>query len=64
MAQTYSIEFKEEACKRVRSGIPVAQVARELGVNINTLYTWMFRFKEHPAEPFAGSGNLYQESIR
>ena len=22
MAQTYSIEFKEEACKRVQSGIP------------------------------------------
>ena len=27
MAQTYSIEFKEEACKRVLSGIPAAQVA-------------------------------------
>ena len=22
MAQTYSIEFKEEACKRVQSGVP------------------------------------------
>ena len=39
MAQTYSIEFKEEACKRVQSGVPAAQVARELGVNVNTLYT-------------------------
>lgn len=48
MAQTYSIEFKEEACKRVLSGIPAAQVARELGINVNTLYTWMSRFKEHP----------------
>lgn len=36
MAQTYSIEFKEEACKRVQSGVPVA---RELGVSVNTLYT-------------------------
>jgi len=61
MAQTYSIEFKEEACKRVQSGMPAAQVARELGVNVNTLYTWMSRFKEHPAEPFVGSGNLHQE---
>ena len=25
MAQTYSIEFKEEACKRVQSGVPAAQ---------------------------------------
>lgn len=61
MAQTYSIEFKEEACKRVQSGIPVAQVARELGIHVNTLYTWMSRFKEHPAQPFVGSGNLHQE---
>ncbi len=29
MAQTYSIEFKEEACKRVQSGVSAAQVARE-----------------------------------
>lgn len=50
MAQTYSIEFKEEACKRVQSGVPAAQVARELGINVNTFYTWMSRFKEHPAE--------------
>ena len=61
MAQTYSIEFKEEACKRVQSGVPAAQVARELGVNVNTLYTWMSRFKEHPADPFVGGGNLHQE---
>ena len=61
MAQTYSIEFKEEACKRVQSGVPAAHVARELGVNVNTLYTWMPRFKEHPAESFVGSGNLHQE---
>lgn len=47
MAQTYSIEFKEEACKRVQSGVPAAQVARELGVNVNTLYTWMSRFKKN-----------------
>ena len=28
---------------------------------MNTLYTWMSRFKEHPAEPFVGSGNLHRE---
>ncbi len=61
MAQTYSIEFKEEACKRVRSGVPAAQVARELGVNVNALYTWMSRFKEHHKQVFVGGGNLHQE---
>ena len=64
MAQTYSIEFKEEACKRVQSGVPAAQVAREPGVNVNTLYTWMSRFKEHLTEPFVGSGNLHQEDTK
>lgn len=61
MAQTYSTEFKKEACKRVQSGVPAAQVARELGINVNTLYSWMSRFKAHPADPFVGSGNLHQE---
>ena len=64
MAQMYSIEFKEEACKRVQSGIPAAQVARELGINVNTLYTWMSRFKEHPADSFVGSGSLHQEDAQ
>jgi len=61
MAQTYSIEFKEEACKQVQSGVSAAQVARELGINVNTLYAWMSRFKGHPTEPSVGSGNLHQE---
>jgi len=61
MTQKYSIEFKEEACKRVLTGIPAAQVARELGINVNTLYTWMSRYKENPEELFVGSGNLHQE---
>ena len=61
MAQTYSTEFKKEACKRVQSGVPAAQVARELGINVNTLYSWMSRFKAHPTDPFVGSGNLHQE---
>ena len=64
MAQTYSIEFKEKACKRVQSGVPAAQVAREPGVNVNTLYTWMSRFKEHLTEPFVGSSNLHQEDTK
>ena len=64
MAQTYSIEFKEETCKRVQSGIPAVQVAMELGINVNTLYSWMSRFKEHPAQPFVGSGNLHQEDAQ
>ena len=33
MAQSYSIEFKEEACKRVQSGVPAAQLARKVKRN-------------------------------
>ncbi len=39
----------------------MAQVAGELGINVNTLYTWMSRFKEHPTGPFVSSGDFQQE---
>lgn len=61
MKRTYSVEFKEETCKRVLSGVPAAQVARELGITSSTIYTWLYRYKEHPTEPFVGSGNLHKE---
>lgn len=54
----YSNEFKEEAVKRVLGGISASQVAREIGVNINTLYTWKSRYLKHPEQPFVGSGKL------
>lgn len=43
---------------------PATQVAGELGIHVNTLYTWMSCFKEHPTEPFVGSGNLHQEDAQ
>ena len=43
----YSNEFKEEAVKRVLSGVPASQVAREIGVNVNSLYTWKTRYLKH-----------------
>ena len=54
----YSNEFKEEAVKRVLGGVPASQVAREIGVNVNTLYTWKSRYLKYPAHPFVGSGKL------
>ena len=36
MAQTYSIEFKEEACKRVQSGISGCTGSKGTGINANT----------------------------
>ncbi len=57
----YSNEFKEEAVKRVLSGVPASQVAREIGVNVNSLYTWKTRYLKHPVQPFVGSGKLRDE---
>ena len=37
----YSIEFKIQATKRVvEEGVSSAQVARELGINVNSLRDW------------------------
>lgn len=57
----YSKEFKEETAKRIVNGEPAAKVARDLGVNVNSIYTWKTRYLEHPEDAFVGSGNLHQE---
>ena len=55
----YDNEFKLHAVQWVsESGKPASQVARELGVSQKTLYGWVSRYKEDPATPFVGSGNL------
>ena len=57
--KTYSNEFKEEAVKRVISGIPASQVARELDININSL----FSFKESNRRGGAGQAQHSPKSI-
>ena len=47
--QAYPAEFKERAVKlAVESGQAIAQTARDLGVNENTLHTWIGKY--HRAE--------------
>ncbi|WP_027351950.1 transposase [Desulfotomaculum nigrificans] len=59
MAKQYSSEFKMEAIKRVESSEgSIASVAKELGVNTNTLHGWLKKFREKPDVPFPGSGKL------
>lgn len=63
MKKTYDAEYKTEICKRViETGASVASVAREVGVNENTLYTWVQRYKENSKKPFVGSGNIKPEN--
>lgn len=62
---TYSVEFKIEAVKRAESsGLPVARVATELGVNENTLHGWIKRYKQKQDTPFPGSGKLSDEDAK
>ena len=67
MNSSYSSQFKQDAVKlAVESDQSVAKTARDLGVNANTLYTWITRF--HQSEPSttkgAGDNNLYDELKR
>ena len=41
---TYEMEFKEEAVKMANQ-IGAAKAARNLGIHVNTLYTWISRAK-------------------
>lgn len=48
----YTAEFKTEAAKMVvETGLPIAEVAREIHVNSGTLGSWVARYRaDHPAE--------------
>ena len=44
-SSSYSLEFKQSSAKlAVESDQPVAQTAKELGINPNTLYTWIEKY--------------------
>src|SRR5262249_4385068 len=62
----YPAEFKERAVKlAVESEQPIAQTARDLGVNANTLHTWLGKY--HRAERQEQQGqdeHLYEELQR
>ena len=50
----YTSEFKESAVKlAIESQVPKAQTAKDLGINVNTLYTWIDKYS-----PVRGKGAL------
>jgi|SRR6056297_3466016 len=67
MNPNYSSEFKQNAVKlAVESDQSVAQTARDLGVNANTLYTWISKH-QHPessASQGAAEKHPYEELKR
>lgn len=45
----YDETFKKETVKYIlENNKPVAQIARETGVNTNTLYSWIKKYSEQP----------------
>jgi len=46
----FTVEYKDEAVKMViDSGRPIAEVARDLGINEGTLGNWMAKYRtDHP----------------
>ena len=66
-AKPYSAEFKERAVKlAVESDQPVAQTARDLGINENTLHTWLSKYHQggSRAPGQLDSEHLYEELKR
>jgi transposase len=58
--KTYSTEFKEQAVHQaLTSGVAKAQTARNLGVNENTLHTWISKYGAQSAN----SAGSVQESM-
>jgi transposase len=53
----YPAEFKERAVKlAVESEQPIAQTARDLGVNENTLHTWIGKYHQQLPENLSRKG--------
>lgn len=56
---SYTREFKEDAVRLVTDkGMPVAQVALDLGIHENTIYKWIRQYKADPGGAFPGKGRL------
>lgn len=58
---TYEKEFKEQAVK-MAGEIGAIAAARDLGVSVNTLYTWVCRAKTYGTRAHVGSGNKRQQA--
>jgi transposase len=54
--RNYTEEFKREAVRLMESsGKPIAQLARELGINDNNLYRWRRVYSNQPLPSMNGS---------
>ncbi len=60
MSSNYSSEFKQNAVNlAVESDQPIAMTARDLGVNANTLYNWITKYRQPGSQANKGSGECH-----
>jgi transposase len=64
--KSYPAAFKERAVKlAVESDQPIAQTARDLGVNENTFHTWIGKYhRAARQEQHVNDAHLYEELQR
>jgi len=63
MGKEYDPAYKVEICKQIESGnSTVAELSRETGINENTLYGWIRRYRTNRDKPFVGSGRILPEN--
>ena len=62
----YDRDFILEAVKLVQNGGKVAEVAKNLGIHENQLYTWKRKQEADPEHAFPGKGHLkpLEEELR
>ena len=60
----YSQEYKQEAVQLVQqSDVPLAQVAKNLGINPNNLRRWAEEFSKSGKNAFPGSGTPRDQEL-
>ena len=64
-AKAYSSEFKESSVKlAIESSESIAQTARNLGINVNTLYNWIDKYSKPKEHNMRTDIHLYDELKR
>ncbi len=62
---TYTSEIKELAVKLVlESEQPIAQTARDLGINPNTIHTWINKYSKPKTAVARSDEHIYDENKR
>ncbi len=62
---SYASEFKESAIKlALESEQPIAQTARDLGINVNTLHTWIGKYSKPKVATTRTDDHIYDENKR